>query len=336
MIGIRTASLALAIAASALTSPVLSADKVPVVATFSILGDIVREVGGERVELKTIVGPGGDAHVYQPTPTDAAAVTKASVVFVNGLAFEGWIDRLIKSSGYKGPIVTATKGIKAVKAEEEHDEEGHKDEHGHNEHGHEKHAHDKHGHDNHGHEKQASKKKKHSGHDHGEFDPHAWQSVSNVVTYVANVKDGLCKVDKASCNVFTKNATDYTAKLKALDKEIKGKFASIAADKRKVITSHDAFGYFANAYGVSFMAPTGISTESEASAKDVAKLIDQIRDEGVSAVFVENISDKRLIEQIVRETGAQIGGTLYSDALSDASGPAGTYIDMMRYNSGLI
>ncbi|MFV0367029.1 MAG: metal ABC transporter solute-binding protein, Zn/Mn family, partial [Hyphomicrobiaceae bacterium] len=111
---------------------------------------------------------------------------------------------------------------------------------------------------------------------------------------------------------------------------------AIAADKRKIITSHDAFGYFAKAYGVTFLAPTGVSTESEASAKDVAALIDQIRKEGVRAVFVENISDSRLIEQIARETGAKIGGTLYSDALSESGGPASTYIDMMRHNSGLM
>lgn len=313
----RTASFALAIAVSAIAGPVHAADKLPVVASFSILGDVVSQVGGDRVAVKTIVGPGGDAHVYQPTPADAGAISKAKVVFVNGLGFEGWIDRLIKSSGYKGAVITATTGIKPLEGEEhEHEKKAdHK----------EKHAHEEH-----------KDEGKHAGHDHGDLDPHAWQSVKNVITYVANVKDGLCKVDAAGCDTFTKNATAYTAKLQTLDAEIHSKIDAIAADKRKIITSHDAFGYFAKAYGVTFLAPTGVSTESEASAKDVAALIDQIRKEGVRAVFVENISDSRLIEQIARETGAKIGGTLYSDALSESGGPASTYIDMMRHNSGLM
>lgn len=321
----RTASLALALAVSAVSGPALAAEKLPVVASFSILGDVVAEVGGDRVAIKTIVGPGGDAHVYQPTPADAGAISKAKVVFVNGLAFEGWLDRLIQSSGYKGPVVFATVGITPLKGEEHEDEASHKGEAaGHGDHEH------------HGKSAKHAEDEKHAEHDHGEFDPHAWQSVKNVIAYVANVKDGLCKADAAGCGAFTRNATAYTAKLEVLDAEIRGKLGAIAADKRKVITSHDAFGYFASAYGVTFLAPTGVSTESEASAKDVAALIDQIRKEGVRAVFVENISDTRLIEQIARETGAKIGGTLYSDALSEAGGPASTYIDMMRHNAKLI
>lgn len=323
---IRTASLALATAVSAIVGPVSAAEKLPVVASFSILGDVVGEVGGDRVAVETIVGPGGDAHVYQPTPADAGAISKAAVVFVNGLGFEGWLDRLIKSSGYKGPVVIATAGIEALEGEEHEGEAGHKDAHDE----HQEEADHKDAHDEHKGEGKTAK------HDHGDLDPHAWQSVKNVIAYVANVKDGLCKADAAGCEAFTRNAAAYTAKLEALDAEIRGKLDAIAAEKRKVITSHDAFGYFASAYGVTFLAPTGISTESEASAKDVAALIDQIRKEGVSAVFVENISDTRLIEQIARETGAKIGGTLYSDALSEAGGPATTYIDLMRHNVGLM
>lgn len=305
-------SLALAMAVSMFAGPVQSSERLPVVASFSILGDVVGEVGGEHVTIKTIVGPGGDAHVYQPTPADAAAISKAAVVFVNGLSFEGWFDRLIKSSGYDGPIVKATKGIKTLKSDE-HDEKAHH-----------KHAHGKHkgGKDHH--------------HHHGEYDPHAWQSVSNVIIYAMNVRDGLCRADSANCDTYTRNAAAYTGKLEALDAEIRSLLNSVPAKNRKIITSHNAFGYFADAYNITILAPQGFSTHSEASARDVANLIDQIRKDGVQALFVENISDPRLMEQIARETGARLGGELYSDALSKPAGPASTYIEMMRHNARLM
>jgi zinc/manganese transport system substrate-binding protein len=309
-----SASLLLASMTLLFTSPVHADDKLPVVATFSILADFVEKVGGERVAVRTLVGPEADAHVYQPSPADAADVTKAKVVFENGLGFEGWMERLVQSSGYKGPVVIATKGVTPLKGEEEDDDHGKTD-----------HKHGKH--DDHA--------EKH-GHDHGDMDPHAWQSVSNAIRYVANVRDGLCAADKDGCPVYTKNAEAYTAELKKVDQEIKSKLAAIPAKRRKVITSHDAFGYFAKAYGIKFLSPTGVSTESEASAKDVAKLIDQIRKEKVKAVFVENVTDARLVERIAKETGAKVGGTLYSDALSKSDGPAKSYLDMMRHNAGLI
>lgn len=286
----------------------VAADKIPVVATFSILGDFVTKVGGDRIALRTIVGPEGDAHVYQPTPKDAADIAKARIVFANGLGFEGWMERLVAASGYKGPIVVATAGVKALKAEAEEHEHGKT-------------------------EQQDAKE----GHDaHSGDDPHAWQSVANAKLYVANVKTGLCQADIAGCADYTKNAAAYTAELDALETEIKTRIAQVPETGRKVITSHDAFGYFAHAYGVTFLAPTGVSTESEASAKDVAKLIDQIRAEKVKAVFVENVTDTRLVEQIARETGAKIGGTLYSDALSKTDGPAASYAAMMRHNLKLL
>ncbi len=307
---LRIACLALAFAISAATSG-FAAQKLPVVASFSILGDVVSEVGGDRIELKTIVGPDGDAHVYQPTPADAATITDAAIVFVNGAGFEGWIERLIKASGYKGPVVKATEGVRLLESE----------------------MHDDDDHGKKGHKSESGKKASGHHHDHGDHDPHAWQAVENVIIYAANVRDGLCKVDAAGCETYTRNAAAYTKKLEALDNEIRAKLNNIAEGKRKVITSHDAFSYFANSYGVTILAPQGISTESEASASDVARLIDQIRKEGIRAVFVENVSDPRLIEQIARETGAKIGGKIFSDALSKASGPAGTYIDMMRNNA---
>ncbi|MGL4635234.1 MAG: metal ABC transporter substrate-binding protein [Beijerinckiaceae bacterium] len=289
-----------------LFSPSLAAHaqdaRLPVVASFSILGDIVQNVGGDRIALRTLVMPGGDAHVYAPTPADAKTVSEAKVVITNGLKFEGWMRRLMQSSASKATLVEASKGIKA-RVE--------KDAHGH------------------------GKADKH-GHNHGGVDPHAWQSVANVKIYVGNIRDALVAADPAGKAAYEANATRYLIELDALDAEIKAAMAQIPADRRKIITSHDAFGYFADAYGVQFTAPRGISTEAEASAKDVARLIQQIRKDKITAVFVENISDQRLIQQISAETGAKIGGTLFSDALSKADGPAPTYIGMMRHNTKAI
>jgi zinc/manganese transport system substrate-binding protein len=286
----------LAFTASLMPAAAQAQDKLKVVATFSILGDLVRNVGGERVELTTFVGPNGDAHVYSPTPADGRRLTEAKIVFTNGLKFEGWIDRLVKSSGTKTTRIEASKGIKPLKEEEEHG----------------------HGHD----------------HDHGHsgLDPHAWQSIANVKTYVANIRDALIAADAEGKTTYEANAVEYLAKLDALETELKSLVARIPADRRKIITSHDAFRYFEAAYGIDFVAPQGVSTEAEASAKDVARIIQQIKREKIAAVFVENVSDARLMERIAKETGAKIGERVYSDALSEPNGPAGTYIDMMRHN----
>jgi zinc/manganese transport system substrate-binding protein len=297
------------IAALALSAPggnaVQAEPNVKAVATFSILGDMVGRVGGDRVSVTTLVGPDGDVHVYEPTPADAKAVSEAGVVLVNGLGFEGWLDRLTKSAAYKGLVVVASKGIKARAMEEaEHDDHHGKEDHGH--------------------------------HDHDGKDPHAWQSLKNGLTYVKNIANGLCKADAAGCDVYRKNADVYSAEIAALDKQVRDDLGKIAKAKRKVITSHDAFGYFGAAYGIEFLAPQGVSTEAEASAADVAKLIRQIRKEKVTALFVENISDPRLIEQIGRETSVKPGGALYSDALSGKDGPATTYLDMFKHNVGLL
>lgn len=284
--------------------------KIPVVASFSILGDFVKEVGGDRVAVTTLVGPNGDAHVFQPAPADAKKVAAAQIVFVNGLGFEGWIDRLVKASGTKAEIVVATKGITpremADEDEDDHAAQGHKD------------------HDH-------AKKGEHD-HDHGGTDPHAWQSVANAEIYVANIRDALIAADPAGKAAYEANASAYTAKLEALDAQVKAAMAAIPESRRRIITSHDAFGYFGAAYGVEFIAPQGVSTESEASAKDVARIIRQIKAENIPAVFMENISDPRLVKRIAKETQAKIGGELFSDALSDDKGPASTYIDMMKNN----
>jgi len=290
-----------------------SAETLKVVASFSIIADFARNVGGDRVDITTLVGPNGDAHVYEPKPADAVAVGAADVVLVNGLQFEGFLQRLVEASGTKAPIVELTKGGEVLKnAEEEHHHHGEAAEGEHDDHAHEGHHH------------------------HGEFDPHAWQSVHNAEVYVKNIAEAFCAADAAGCDTYKANAETYGAKLAALDGEVKAAVAEIPEDKRVIITSHDAFNYFEHEYGLKFLAPEGVSTESEASAADVAALIKQVREDKASAIFVENITNPRLIEQIASETGIKVGGTLYSDALSDASGPAATYIDMMKHNVSTI
>ena len=288
----RRALAATALAALFVAASARAQDRLKVIASFSILGDLVKNVGGDRVEVATLVGPNGNAHVYAPSPGDAKKVADAKLVFVNGLGFEGWLERLVKASGTKAPIVIATKGIKPLERTGDHDHD----------------------------------------HDHGRADPHAWQSVANAKIYVANIRDALIAADPAGKDAYFANAAAYLAKLDALEREVREVIAKIPADRRRVITSHNAFGYFQNAYGVNFIAPQGVSTEAKASAKDVAAIIAQIKKQKAAAVFLENVTDPRLVEQIARETGAKVGGTLYSDALTDDKGDATTYIDLIRHN----
>lgn len=262
-----------------------ASEKLKAVASFSILGDLVQQVGGDRVSVTSLVGPNGDAHVYEPKPDDARQVAAADIMFVNGLGFEGWLERLLGASGSSVRLVTLGQGALQTKI--------------------------------------AS-------------DPHTWQSVPNAIAYVKDIADALCAADAEGCSTYKDNAGTYVGKLQDLDAEIRKQLGSVPEQRRLVITSHDAFGYFAREYGVRFMAPEGISTDSEASAKDVAQLIEQVRRDGASALFVENLSDPRLMQQIASETGIGVGGALYSDALSDKTGPAASYIDMMRYNSSAL
>jgi zinc/manganese transport system substrate-binding protein len=263
-------------------------EKLKVVATFSILADFVKNVGGDRVAALALVGPNSDAHVYQPSPGDAKALADAKVIVANGLGFEGWIERLIKASGTKAAMVIATRGVKPRKMDDDHG--------------------------------------------HGDADPHAWQSVANAKLYVASIRDALAAADPAGKAIYEANATAYLARLEALDAEVKATVEKIPADRRKVITTHDAFGYFGAAYGIAFIAPQGVSTESEVSARDVARIITQIKKQKIPAVFLENVTDDRLLKRIGAESGARIGGTLYSDALTGEKGAAPSYIDMMRHN----
>ncbi|MCY4011424.1 MAG: zinc ABC transporter substrate-binding protein [Gammaproteobacteria bacterium] len=278
---------ALAVLAASASRP-RAADRLNVVATFTILGDMVRNVGREHVALTTLVGPNADAHVYEPTPADARTLARADLVVVNGLGFEGWIDRLVKVSGYKGPVVVASEGVAALTVEG------------------------------------------------NQPDPHAWQDLANGRLDVANIARALAAADPAHADEFRRRAEAYDRELATLDRDIRGQLDAFPQDRRKVITSHDAFRYFGRAYGIDFRAPVGLSTESEPSAGELATLIRQMQDEGIRALFVENITDPRLVEQLAREAGAVIGGRLYSDSLSGPNGPAPTYLDMFRHNVGEI
>jgi zinc/manganese transport system substrate-binding protein len=267
----------------ALVCPAHAQERLNVVASFSILGDFVKNVGGDRVSVTTLVGPDSDVHVYTPAPADAQKVAEAKLLVINGLGLEGWLPRLVQSAGSKAVIVTATDGITPLKIG-------------------------------------------------AATDPHAWQSVANAKIYVANIRDALVAIDPAGAAVYRANTETYLAKLNALDREVREAIAQIPEGRRKVISTHNAFGYFAAAYGIEFIAPLGVSTESEASARDIARIITQIRNQKIPAVFLENISDVRLIRRISAETGAKIGGTLFSDSLSDEKGDAPTYIELVRHN----
>jgi len=279
----RTLIQLVALALLAAADPASAQDRLNVVASFSILGDLARTVGGDRVNVTTLVGPNGDVHVYSPTPADAKTIADAKLVIVNGLGLEGWLPRLAQSSGNKAVIATATAGIAPLKRG-------------------------------------------------SNADPHAWQSVANTKTYVVNIRAALSSADPTDSAVFQANTDAYLAKLDELDREVREAIAQIPQGRRKVISTHSSFGYFAAAYGIEFIAPLGVSTETEPSASDIAAIITQIKTAKIPAVFLENISDPRLIQRIAAETGARVGGTLYSDGLTDEKGDAPTYIEMVRHN----
>jgi len=302
-------------AADKVSNDKAASGKVKAVASFSILGDMVKNVGGDRVEVTMLVGPNGDAHVFSPTPADAKMLAGADIFFVNGLGFEGWMERLENASGFTGALVVASGGVMPITM---HEEEGHHHGAAAEDDDHDEHAKDE-------------------DHDEDEItDPHAWQNLFNGEIYVKNIRDGLIAVDPDGAETYEANATKYLAAIEAQDKAVKAAVAKLPQARRKIITSHDAFGYFGNAYGLEIIAPEGVSTESEASAQDVAKIIRQIREEHIPAVFLENVTDRRLLDQIAAETGVKVGGTLYSDALSDKDGPAPTYLDMFKHNVGAL
>jgi zinc/manganese transport system substrate-binding protein len=263
--------------------PARAQTPLPVVASFSILGDFARNVGGDRIAVTTLVGPDGDVHVYAPSPSDAKKVADARLLIINGFGLEGWLPRLVQSSGGKAAIVTATDGIAPRRLG-------------------------------------------------SDADPHAWQSVANAKIYIGNIRDSLSRADPPGAATYAANAQGYLAKLDALEQEVRDAVARIPLDRRHLISTHDAFGYFAAAYGIAFIAPQGVSTESEPSARDLAAIITQVKKDRIPAVFLENITDPRLMRRIAAETGARIGGTLYSDSLTGENGEAPTYIELVRHN----
>ncbi|QIP06128.1 metal ABC transporter substrate-binding protein [Bradyrhizobium symbiodeficiens] len=264
-------------------SPLRAAERLNVVASFSILGDFVRTIGGDRVNVTTLVGPDSDVHVYTPAPSDAKRVADAKLVVVNGLGLEGWLPRLVQSSGSRATVVTASAGITPLKLG-------------------------------------------------SASDPHAWQSVPNAKVYATDIANALAVAAPDDADFFRAQAKAYLERLETLDREVREAVAKIPPDRRKVISTHDAFGYFSAEYGIQFIAPLGVSTETEPSARDIAAIIGQIKAQKIPAVFLENISDDRLIRRIAAETGSKVGGTLISDGLTGEKGPAPTYIDMVRHN----
>lgn len=280
---LRTVLIAIALALSAIPAHA----KLKVVASFSILADMAARVGENEVEIHTLVGPNGDAHAFQPTPANAKAIAEADVIVLNGLGFEPWVERLMKSSKPKGLVIIASEGVKP---------------------------------------------RRFGADSAGAIDPHAWQDLANGKIYIRNITEGFATTDKANADYYRENEKIYLGDIELSETKLRKAIAAVPAERRKVITSHDAFGYFGAAYGIEFVAPLGVSTEDQPSAKSVAKLIDQIRREHISAVFVENITDPRLIKQIASETGAKLGGELFSDALSKPGGAAATYTDMFGHN----
>ena len=253
------------------------------------------------MEVTSLVGPNSDAHVFDPTPADAKRLAAAKLVVVNGLGFEGWLNRLVKSSGYKGPVLTASKGVKTIPMAES--------DHGHS----------------HGHK-----------HSHAAPDPHAWQSLPNARQYVENIRVALSAAMPAHSADFQSRTTDYLKQIDALEKSTQARIAAVPMERRRVITSHDAFGYFARAYKVTFYPLQGLSTASEPSAADVVRIVNEIKKNKVTAIFAENTSDPRVLERVAKDTGAKIGGTLYADALSAPGTQADTYLKMFELNVSTI
>lgn len=298
----RLATLALLAIALLVLPAQAVAERLPVVASFSILGDLTQQIGGEHVQVHTLVGNRADPHVYQPTPADARIVSRARLVVVNGLGFEGWIERLIRSSGYHGKLVVASKGIEALGSASAGSD---------------------------------GSQQHHHQHDHGGagVDPHAWQDPANVRRYVDNITAALADVDPAKKAAYQAKAARLKRQLDELDSEIRAIFSVLPPGQRTAVTSHDAFAYFGHAYGIRFVSPVGVSTDAQPSAAAVGAIIRQIRREKICAIFLENVNDPRLLERISQESGARIGGTLYSHSLSAPGTAADSYLGMMRQNA---
>jgi zinc/manganese transport system substrate-binding protein len=299
-------ALALGVSAVMSISVGAQAEPLKVVATFSILGDLAKNVGADKVAVTTLVGPNADAHTYQPTPSDARAVAAAQVLVTNGLGLEGWLVRLKGAAKSKATLVVASAGVKPLTMQEEADE------------------------------KAAASGQPQPGKLGRINDPHAWQSLANGQIYVANIVKGLAEADPANGDFYRRTGDAYANQLAALDGKITEDLAAVPTAKRRVITTHDAFQYFGKAYDITFIAPLGISTENEPSAGDIGRLERQIKRERIKALFLENVTNARLIDQIAKDTGAIVGPSLYSDALSKPDEPASTYIKMFEHNAATL
>jgi zinc/manganese transport system substrate-binding protein len=277
-----------------------AADKPVAVATFSILADLTQRIAGDHVQVLTLVRPNGDAHVFEPGPKESAELADSPLLIANGLGFEPWLQRLEDASSFKGRMVIATEGVTPLAGEEEHEGEEAEGE---------------------------------AAHEHGGSDPHAFQDLANAQIYAANIAKGLSEADPAHAADYKANADKLIAEMAALDKDVKAEFAAIPQERRRILTSHDAFQYFGKAYGIEFVAVQGVSTEAEPSAEDLAKIVRQARDGHLTAIFLENMADPRLAETVAQESGVRMGGELYADALSEPDGPAPDYLSLIRYNA---
>jgi zinc/manganese transport system substrate-binding protein len=303
----RRALLALPLLAAPAVARAQSAP-LAVVASFTILADMARQVGGSRVAVTAIVGPDVDSHVFQARPSHAEALRNAPLVLRNGLGFEPWLDRLLGAAGPRGQLVTATDGITPRVLEGGH---------------------------NHDHGGPGRRQQHHVG-ARRVPDPHAWQDLRLAATYLRNIEAGLAAADPAGAAEYRIRAAAFAARLQTLDAWVRDQVATVPEARRKVITNHDAFGYFGAGYGVRFLAPQGLSTHGEPSAGDIAGLIRQVRAESISAVFLENATNPAILERLAREAGVRVQGRLYADALSAEGGPAATYEAMFRHNLGLL
>lgn len=306
----RRSLLALPALAAGLSRPALAqGGRMPVVASFTILGDMLSQIGGNRLEVRIIAGPDANSHGFQPRPSDVQAIGGARLVARNGLGFDSWFDRLVRAAGYQGPLATATDGITPRAMV---------------------HSHAGHSHDG------ASRRTSHRAEAARVADPHCWQDLRLAQIYVRNLAEGLAAADPSGADLYRRNAASYAGRLGQLDAWVRGQIGTVPQARRKVVTSHDAFGYFGAAYGVAFLAPQGISTETEPSAAQVAALIRQIRAEGITAVFVENMANPATLRRLAAEAGVAITGRIYADSLSPPGGPAATFEAMMRHNVTLM
>ena len=292
----RSFLLALGAAALLLAGPARPAERIPVVATFSVIGDMLARVGGDHVDIKTIVGPGGDCELYQATAADVATVAAARAVFLNDLneEFEPWLEPLLKQAAFKGLKVVVSRGVRTLAAEEEHPVSG----------------------------RMLPET----------VDQHAWLDPRNGVVYVRNIAAALARLDPANAADYRTRAAAYAKEIEAVDDWARQQIAEVPAVKRRALTSHDSLQYIASAYGIKLLSVNGWTNNSEPSAAQLAKLAEQVRDSHVKALFLDSITDPRGMERIAGETGAVIGGTMYGDSLSPAGGEADSYLNMLRHD----